>query len=332
MSILRLSILGKPMVWTLHDQRAFTGGCHFSAGCVRYENECGSCPQLQKDWFDLTRATVLDQRDAFALAAVVSPSRWLAECAKRSAVFRDTDISVIPYGIDTEIFRPRAKERDAFTFLIGGDNMNVKRKGLHALAEAMRIALRDEKFCGAVESGRVRFASFGAEIELPVPVQNFGRIKSDEQLAQIYAAADVLLLPSLEDNLPNVMIEALCCGTPVLAFNAGGIPDAVQDGVNGRLVDTRDARAFADAIVDLARNPEACAELARNCCDETRARYEIKLQAERYTRVYEEAMERHRSANGRPNDASRLAAIFPSLLEVAQKQKRGKFYTRLFGG
>jgi glycosyltransferase involved in cell wall biosynthesis len=209
--------------------------------------------------------------------------------------------------------------------------MRIKRKGLGAFVEALRFALQDKTFRDAVESGRVRFASFGGgEVELPVPVKIFGRIKSDEQLARLYAAADILLLPSLEDNLPNVMIEALCCGTPVLAFDAGGIPDAINDDVNGRLVRCGDARTFANAIVDLARKPETCAELARNCGDETRARYGMKLQAERYTRVYEEAMERHRSANGRPNGASRLAAIFPSLLEVAQKQKRGKFYTRLF--
>jgi glycosyltransferase involved in cell wall biosynthesis len=85
-------------------------------------------------------------------------------------------------------------------------------------------------------------------------VTNFGRIESDQKLAQLYAAADTLLLPSVEDNLPNVMIESMCCETPVLAFNTGGFPDAVEDGVTGKLLPTGDTRAFGKAIVELSQN------------------------------------------------------------------------------
>jgi glycosyltransferase involved in cell wall biosynthesis len=336
MSILRLSILGKPMVWTLHDQRAFTGGCHFSAGCVRYENECGSCPQLQKDWFDLTRATVLDERDAMPISAVVCPSHWLADCAKRSAVFRAVDVSVIPYGIDTNIFRPQSKttardaiglNRDAFWFLFGGDNMSIKRKGIDILVEAIRIA--DKTFRADVESGRVQFGSFGGgKTELPVAVKHFGRIKSDEQLAQVCAAADVLLLPSLEDNLPNVMIEALCCGTPVVAFAIGGIPDAVEDGVTGRLVRPGDAREFARAMIELAQDRQLSAKLSENCGRALPERYSLGRQAEAYVDVYERALATSLPATATGVPERRVREIFPSLVRLAQNRGRGRMAWR----
>ena len=188
----------------------------------------------------------------------------------------------------------------AFWFLFGADDSSEKRKGFGSLLDALSFAMQNEAFRKQVESARVCFASFGESRgavlpEFPLPLTNFGRIESDQKLAQLYAAADTLLLPSLEENLPNAMIELMCCGTPVLAFNTGGFPDAVEDGVTGKLLPTGDTRAFGKAIVELSQQPDHCAELARNCRGEMAARYSLCLQAECYAKLYLNALAKRKT-------------------------------------
>src|SRR5262249_19568734 len=108
--IAQLQRLGKPLVWTLHDQRAFTGGCHFSAACDHYQHECTPCPQLQRDPARLTAAILADSLATVEPGiTVVCPSRWLADCAQKSALFRKFRIEVIPYGLDVARFRPSSR-------------------------------------------------------------------------------------------------------------------------------------------------------------------------------------------------------------------------------
>lgn len=334
-SIRALGSLGKPIVWTFHDQRAFTGGCHFSAGCTRYEAECGDCPQLQEDFFQLTRAAVLDERDLLPTSAitVVCPSRWMANCARASATFRNCKIEVVPYGVDTNVFYPRGKAaareslglpKKAFLLLFGGDGLMVKRKGFPLLIEALRQAVPQRKFLERIEDGRIVLACFGGVLgplqwELPMEPIKFGRIDSDEILATIYSAADLFLLPSLEDNLPNVMIESLCCGTPGVGFDIGGISDVIQDRVNGRVVRANDPAAFAAAIVDLALSWWQCPKLAFNCRRRSAKRWTNDRQIDSYLQIYEEALAQ-RSESVRPEGetvASRFEQIFPQLVTLA---------------
>lgn len=334
-SIRALGSLGKPIVWTFHDQRAFTGGCHFSAGCTRYEAECGDCPQLQEDFFQLSRAAVTDERDLLPTRAmtVVCPSAWMANCARASATFRDCKIDIVPYGIDTTVFYSRNKAdaraslglpEKSVVLLFGGDGLMVKRKGFPLLVEAMQLAMQQRKFAGKVRQGEIVLACFGGVLgplrwKLPTEPLQFGRIETDEVLAAIYSAADLFLLPSLEDNLPNVMIESICCGTPGVGFKIGGVPDVMTQGLTGRLVRPNDAAAFAKAIVDLSLSPTRRAWLRWNCGKRSRRRWSNKRQVASYLQIYERARKRAPSPVAGAG-ASRFEEIFPQLVSLANER------------
>lgn len=339
-SIRALASLGKPIVWTFHDQRAFTGGCHFSAGCTRYQDECGDCPQLQEDFFQLSRAAVLDARDILPTGAitVVCPSRWMADCVRASAAFRNCEVRVVPYGVDTDVFFPRKKkaarkelelEKKPFVLLFGGDGLLARRKGFPALVEALQLAAQNRKFRERLELRRIVLLCFGGELgplrkQLPARPIRLGRIDSDEKLAKIYSAADLFLLPSLEDNLPNVMIESLCCGTPGLAFDIGGVPEVIDRNVTGRLVRPGDSAGLAEAIVDLTLRPRRCAKMARKARRSARKRWSNQRQIDSYLSLYHDALHRSPRLDARevePAD-SRIAAIFPQLLALATERSR----------
>lgn len=287
---------GRPLVWTLHDQRPFTGGCHYSAGCRGYESTCAPCPQLRDDPFSLPARVLAAQRAALPpdRAVVVTPSRWLAGCARRSACFADARIEVIPNGVDTNVFTPadrRAARAElglpmaGFQILFGADSGKEPRKGAASLASALRIlaekpAARDS----------IRLLSFGEPSPLfdstGLPLHHLGYLDRDDELARAYRAADVFVLPSLEDNLPNTMLEALACGTPVVGSNIGGIPDLVVEGETGRLFPANDSAAIASALLDLIEHPQHCAELGAAGARMIRERFQVRHQAERCLALY----------------------------------------------
>jgi glycosyltransferase involved in cell wall biosynthesis len=265
-----LARLDKPLVWRLSDLWPFTGGCHFPAACRKFEDRCGSCPSLGSAADDDLAARGFAARERYYDGldlTVAAPSRWIAEEAKRSRLFRHRRIVHIPTGIDTSIFRPmpRAEARrlldlpaDATMLLFGAmDSTTNSRKGFAPLRQALSRFARSPSARGAVA------VVFGGETDAAtdvegLPLIHVGKITEQERLAWLYAAADVLVAPFIEDNLPNVVLEALACGTPVAAFAAGGIPDAVEHQRNGVLVPVGDADALADGIawaLDPVRKP-----------------------------------------------------------------------------
>jgi glycosyltransferase involved in cell wall biosynthesis len=288
------------VLWTLHDQRPFTGGCHYSAGCRRFEADCQVCPQLGLADFGLTEASL---RESLACIGpnllVVCPSRWMGDCARRSALFKEARIEVIPNGIDTDIFKPRrAAARNELGFdpaavylLAGADDGKERRKGFSILEEAIRICLAQPSFREAVMRREVRLVFFGATkplMDVAFPGQWLGRFDSEEALAKVYAACDAFLLPSTEDNLPNTMLESLCSGTPVLGFEVGGLPDAIEHGKNGLLAPAADAEQLAQAMQRFAASPELRRTLTEGCGAPSRARFGFAEQARRHRVLYEE--------------------------------------------
>ena len=294
-SLAALLSLGKPVVWTLHDLRAFTGGCHFPAGCRGYETDCFPCPQLQRDRLALTRRNVADQRESYSMnpPVLVSPSRWLAECARRSAVFKDVEIEVIPYGTEAGAFHPEQRSEArrqlgipdaAFCMAFGAHYLSEKRKGAAELGAALQaFAARrgDEKAI------LLAFGRYSGGVAYPgIEVRSLGYLRDEVEIRRAYSAADVFVLPSLEDNLPNTMLEALACGTPVAAFAVGGIPDVIRDGVNGRLVPVGDVAALAKALGDFAKDRAGCARMGAEGARLIAAEHTLAVQAERYAALY----------------------------------------------
>lgn len=285
-----------PVVWTLHDMNAFTGGCHYDDGCGRYTHKCGACPQLgSTDTADLSRQLWQRKRAIFEEIKpnrlhIVTPSHWLAKEAERSSLFGRFPISVIPNSLDTDVFSRRDRcmaraafevPRDARAILFAADSTGNRRKGFALLGQALAdLGDLTDLYLISLGSGN---PAIGAQI----PHLHLGHIGNDRLLSLVYSAADLFVIPSLQDNLPNTVLESLACGTPVVGFAVGGIPDMVRPGVTGLLAPSQDVSALRAAIADLLQDPAERAEMSVNCRCIAVQEYSQQMQAQRYVELYE---------------------------------------------
>jgi glycosyltransferase involved in cell wall biosynthesis len=253
--------LDKPVVWTLHDMWAFTGGCHYSGECDHFINQCGNCWMLRDAGdSDLSFSGLLRKADLLKAAkniVFVTCSHWLADVARTSSLLKDFRIETIPNPIDTEIFSAKentaARSRwginpKAKIILFGAANIMDRRKGISYLMDALNDLKNN--YAGVQDIEIVIFGknkSFDTSL-FPFKVYEVGIINSQADLAELYSLADVFVSPAIEDNLPNTVMEALACATPVVAFNTGGIPDMVEHLQNGYLAEFKSATDFAAGI------------------------------------------------------------------------------------
>jgi glycosyltransferase involved in cell wall biosynthesis len=287
-----------PLVWTLHDMNPFTGGCHYTAGCDRFASGCGACPALGSvDNFDLSAAIFRRKRTAYdrlqpERVRVVTPSQWLCREASRSALFRRFEITTIPYGLDIEVFRPRRRAiaREVFGIpqemrivMFGAQPLDNHRKGLDLLIAALDGLNVDGKI-GLVSVGGGPVSLFKGR-HFPV-----GELKSERLMSFAYSTADVFVCPSREDNLPNILLEAMACGTPAVAFGVGGIPDIVRPGATGFLATAGDVRSLRDAIAVILNDDEKRQAMSRESRRIALREYRLELQAERYCDVYQQLL------------------------------------------
>jgi glycosyltransferase involved in cell wall biosynthesis len=285
-----------PVVWTLHDMNPFTGGCHYDLGCGRYAEGCGSCPQLgssrQEDLSHQVfqrKRRIFERIDAGRLH-LVALNDWMAAEVKRSVLLRRFPVTVIPNSLDTEVFAPRERAlardvlglpRDARVVLFVATSIHNRRKGFALLTRALAGLQDTDDLCllslGAGQPGA----------DPGIPHVHLGVVENERLLSLVYSAADLFVIPSLQDNLPNTVLEALACGVPVVGFEVGGIPDMIQHGVTGLLVPAADAEAMGRAVRHLLEDESSRAEMAdrgrRVAADE----YALEVQALRYARLYE---------------------------------------------
>lgn len=299
--------LGKPLVWTLHDMWPFAGGCHYSQGCDRYMNSCGACPQLhsQRNW-DLSRWVWQRKSRAWRDLdlTIVTPSLWLAKCAKTSSLFRDLRIEVIPNGLDTRRYKPveRSSARqflnlpqDKHLILFGAmQATSDPRKGFHLMQPALK-KLSTSKWQGKIEL--IVFGSSQPSIQpdLGFDCHYFGQLNDDISLALIYAAADVFVAPSTEDNLPNTVMEALACGTPCVAFKIGGMPDMIEHQQNGYLAQPFEVEDLAQGIAWILEDQERHQKLRDRARVKVEQEFTQDLQARRYISLFNKIIQMYKS-------------------------------------
>jgi len=285
-----------PVVWTLHDMNPFTGGCHFDEGCARYRHRCGNCPQLGSGAeTDVSTKIWLRKQAAYRKIPagrlhLVAPSRWLAAEAKQSVLFSDVPVSVIPNGLNLQAFAPRDRSfaRDVLGLpptklivLCVADVLGARRKGMRLLVQALE-ALKDRADVLLVTVSRVPDV-----LDVPVPHTSLGHIRDERLMSLAYNAADVFVCPTLQDNLPNTILESSACGVPVVAFNVGGVPDIIRDGMTGILVPAGDTAVLGEAVRRLLTDSERRAAMRTNCRQVAVEEYALKIQAKRYVELYE---------------------------------------------
>lgn len=284
-----------PVVWTLHDMYAFTGGCHYDYGCGRHTESCGLCPQLGSvEEEDLSREIWTRKHEALSEVPtdrlhIVAPSSWLADEARRSSLFGRFPVSHVPYSLDPQSFVPvdrttaRAElgiPQDATVVLFMVDSLLTRRKGYAVLAEALN-GLEDVAGLLLVSVGGNR-----PQIEEKFDHLHFDFVSDDGKVTALYNAADLFVLPSLEENLGQTVLEAMSCGTPVVGSDVGGIPDLARPGETGELAKPGDPESLRDAISKLLDDPEDLKRLSANCRRVAVEEFPLDLQAGRYADLY----------------------------------------------
>ncbi|RKR80884.1 glycosyltransferase involved in cell wall biosynthesis [Mucilaginibacter gracilis] len=254
--------LNKPVVWTFHDSNAFTGGCHVRYECNHFHQQCGNCPLLKEPQPDDISNSIWQAKHAAYNKlnfSIVAPSRWMQSSVQASSLMEGKSIVNIPNTLETDVFTPIDKTlarqklglpTDKFIFLTGFmPSRKDMHKGTGYLMQSLDLLAERQ----GINKEQIELVVFGNRNLEDVPVFPFkttflGTINNDEKLALCYASADAFLIPSLEDNLPYTVMESLACGTPVIAFTTGGIPDMVQHQHNGYLATYRSAESFADGM------------------------------------------------------------------------------------
>lgn len=290
-----------PLVWTLHDMRAFTGGCHYDGQCGKFmlDSGCHTCPQLLKSgpndasFFEFSAAkSVLGGLDRNDLQ-IVTPSAWLADQSRKSKILSRFNVSVIPNGIDTDVFKPIdqstarkclgiAEQNKVLLFV--AQDINNHRKGLDLLMNAIHEIAGKIDNLHLLTVGDVQSSSFhNAGIEST----NLGTVVNERFLPIAYSAADLFTIPSRQDNLPNTVLESIACGTPVVGFRAGGIPELIKEGKTGWIVDKQSSCDLATKIVEILNVPhKVLSQLRLQCSETAQNEWSIGRQAESYKSLY----------------------------------------------
>lgn len=315
-----------PTLITLHDAWMLSGHCAYSIGCGRWEQGCGKCPDLRIAPAvprDATASNWNRKSEIYSATrlTVVSPSDWLAALARRSLLARAaTDFCVIPNGIDRERFKPGdrniARDRlglshDVHVLLFAANGIRnnlykdfpTLRAGVATLAKAL---------------GSARFEFIGVGDDGPTEHFENGSIRfvphvDREQLVNYYQAADLYVHAARADNFPNTILEALCCGTPVVATAVGGISEQVRsfegfdsglktdtfavERATGILVPAADSERLGRAAASLLSNPDILRRFRSNAAADAAARFDIDLQSDRYMGLYDQMLSKRALAS-----------------------------------
>lgn len=301
---------GKPVVWTMHDMWPFTGVCHYVHSCDHYKRQCGSCPLLaHRGPRDLSHR-IWKRKQAvwsrFPRLTFVACSKWLAQTAAGSPLVGGHKVLNIVNPIDCELYSPRnkAEARQALGLSAGNKklilfcayNVMLPIKGLAYLKEAleMLVSISPElkEQLGVVMVGK---GSETAGVDFPVETFPMGFVTDEHRKATIYNACDVFAIPSLQDNLPNTIVEAKASGLPVIGTKVGGIPQMIEHGVDGCLVAPQDSAELAEALKWMLSeaNLDRMSEQSRL---DAQKQYSEQTVAKRYMECYRSLMDEHRQS------------------------------------
>lgn len=291
-----------PIIWTLHDMWPFTGGCHYDDECGRFRQSCGSCPILNSGRErDLSRRVWERKRKSWGGVpiTVVATSHWLADMARSSSLFTNQRIEVIPNGLDTEVYKPVDKLVARAAYNLPQDKRLVlfsafsatsdKRKGGQYLIRALELmsktAWKDKVELVFIGASRPNNAS-----DMGMKVHYMGHLHDEISQVLLYSAADVVVAPSMQENLSNTVMESLACGTPVVAFDIGGMPDMIDHQANGYLARPFDSTDLSAGVMWVLENDERHNLLAQCARKTVMERYTLGRVAEQYLALYRDVL------------------------------------------
>ena len=292
---------GKPVVWTMHDIWPATAICHVTLGCRNFTTRCRSCRLLGNSQGDDISTTIW-QRKLRMLEGeniyYVACSHWLENEAKASALLKGHKVTSIPNPIDTHIYNRYSKEearqrlglpQDRRLILFASQRVTTPNKGMDYLIEACRL-LGDRTKCQTPYEVVILGGHAEELVELlQLKAHPLGYVNDERRIVDVYNAVDVFVLPSLSENLPNTIMEAMACGVPCVGFKVGGIPEEIDHKRNGYVADYRNAEDLARGIRWILEESDYEA-LSRNAIQKVAHNYSQQNVALRYAEVYQQAM------------------------------------------
>lgn len=289
---------GKKIVITMHDQWYFTSVCHYSGDCIKYRKRCEKCAMMKSGVFGDYAKKVFERKQGIYKdvdLTFVGCSKWIADMARSSKLTEGKKVLNIPNAIDTNVFCPNDKleVRKAFglpidkkLLLFGSQRITDERKGFKYLVDALNI-IKDinKELANDIELVVVGGDSEKVRNEVPFNIIPVSYVSDIKKMVDLYNAVDIYVTPSLQDNLPNTIVEAMSCGIPCVGFNVGGIPEMIDHKKNGYVAEYKNAKDFADGIIwTLTSNYGALCGDARGKAIDT---YSELAVAKKYVEVYE---------------------------------------------
>ena len=287
-----------PAVWSLHDMWAFTGGCHYDEGCGKYTDQCGNCPVLGSNKTkDLSYKIFKRKLKTYAKIknlTIVGLSRWLAKSAEQSALFKDKPVVNLPNPIDTNMFNPLSKNIARGMLGIPVEKKIILFGAMSAITDPRKGFIELSNAFNLLRLTDIELAVFGSnkpEVipDFKFPARYLGHFHDDISLKVLYSVADVMVVPSLQENLSNVIMESIACGTPVVAFRIGGNSDMIGHKINGYLADPYEPASLARGIEWVLKHPEP-EKLSTNARQKVLDCFEMEKVAQRYKALYEEIL------------------------------------------
>lgn len=291
---------GKRVVWTMHDIWPATAICHLTFDCRRFEEQCQQCRLLPNGGSENDLAAKVWKQKQRMLegqrVSFVACSQWLAGEARKSALLEGQRITSIPNPIDTRLYRPLDKQEarkelglptDKRLILFVSQRATNPYKGIQYLIEACHL-LAQQYPDMKQNTGIVILGGHAEEVTAQLPFENYplGYVNDKQRIVKVYNAADVFVLPSLSENLPNTIMEAMACGVPSIGFRVGGIPEEIDHLENGYIAAYRDATDLAKGI-HWALHETKPEEVRKACLTKVTRNYSQQSVAQRYIEIYE---------------------------------------------
>lgn len=274
-----------PIVWTLHDLNPLMGVWHYVPFAEELNEERNRMEQKAIAFKKQALSLIPKNRLTF-----VGPSKWMVQQCRQSQITCEYLVEHIPYGLDTEVFAPRDSEtirgmyaipKDVFVIGFIADNVTDPRKGMKPLLQALVQIARGHPDIHLVTVGN------GVIESASIAHTHLGPIHNDRLLSFFYSACDIFACPSLQDNLPNTVLEAMACGTPVVAYQTGGLPDMVKESETGQIAenpgDPDSLRRAIERTLHPVSEAKRLGRVARMCAT---SEYPLAGQAARYNVLY----------------------------------------------
>lgn len=267
----KLSRLNISFVFTGHDMNHFTGACHYDAGCGEHRNNCSNCPLLKNDYFELITQSHFEKTKAISAVSptFIYPSEWLNDEYRKSKIAQivgvnssvllrncvDVNYFKVPTKFENQVKRSQLGfEHDEIIIISGAQDNTEIRKGFEYFERAVKKINR--QYFGLNSDRKISFVVFGGGdhiVECTHPKIRYRHLGfiNEESVRDLFQIADLLAFTSLEENFANIILESLMCATPVIGFSIGGVPDIVEDGINGKLVNNIDGESFTQGLSSL---------------------------------------------------------------------------------